>query len=118
VPSPTRSGQAHRLTGAGAYDAVFRRGQRSEGQYVQLIAAPATAEVGRAGYVIARKTLPRAVDRNFVRRRFRESVRAQRPALDRFDVILRLKRAADRSEQRAAAHEATLLLTVLLQPRA
>ena len=93
---------------------MFRNGQRSEGQFVQLIAAIATADLGRAGYVIARKTLPRAVDRNFVRRRFRESVRALRPAIDGFDVILRLKRAADRSEQQAATLEAERLLAKLL----
>lgn len=117
--SPVRlPGRAYRLTGAGAYDAVFRGGERSEGHYVQVIAAPAATGVGRAGYVIGRKTLPRAVDRNFLRRRFRESVRALRPALDGFDVILRLKRAADRSEQQAAALEAAQLLAALLRPRA
>lgn len=118
MPPVRPPGRAYRLTGAGAYDAVFRSGQRSEGQYVQVIAAPATADVGRAGYVIARKTLPRAVDRNFVRRRFRESVRALRPAIDGFDVILRLKRAANRSEQQAATLEAAQLLAALLRPRA
>ncbi len=110
--------RAYRLSGAGAYDAVLRSGRRSEGQYVQVIAAPATADVGRAGYVIARKTLPRAVDRNFVRRRFRESVRALRPAIDGFDLILRLKRADNRLEQRAATFEAAQLLAALLRLRA
>jgi len=116
--SPVRPPRrAYRLTGAGSYDAVLRSGRRSEGQYVQLIAAAATTDVGRAGYVIARKTLPRAVDRNFVRRRFRESVRALRPALGGFDVILRLKHAANRCEQHAAALEAAQLLAALLRSR-
>ncbi len=118
MPPVQPPARAHRLAGAGAYDAVFRCGQRSEGQYVQVIAASATADVGRAGYVIARKTLPRAVDRNYVRRRFRESVRALRPAIDGFDVILRLKRAANRSEQKAATLEAAQLLAALLRPGA
>ncbi|MBA3775379.1 MAG: ribonuclease P protein component [Betaproteobacteria bacterium] len=118
MPPVRPPARVYRLTGAGAYDAVFRNGQRSEGQYVQVIAVTATAGVGRAGYVIGRKTLARAVDRNFVRRRFRESVRALRPAIDGFDVILRLKRAANRSEQKAATLEAAQLLATLVRSRA
>jgi len=92
---------------------VFREGRRSEGRHVQLVAAAAAKAPGRLGYVIARKTLPRAVDRNRLRRRLREAVRALRPALTAFDVIVRVKKVANRVEIDAAVIEATQLLAAL-----
>jgi ribonuclease P protein component len=92
---------------------VFRDGRRSEGRHVQLVAAAAVREPGRIGYVIARKTLPRAVDRNRLRRRLRETIRAMRPALNSFDVIVRVKKVANRAELDAAVNEAAGLLSAL-----
>ena len=92
---------------------MFRDGRRSEGRHVQLVAAVAAKEPGRLGYVIARKTLPRAVDRNRLRRRLREAVRALRPALMSYDVILRVKKVGNRIELDAAVTEATSLLAAL-----
>ncbi len=84
-----------------------------EGLYLQLIVAPAAAGAGRTGFVIGRKALARAVDRNRIRRKLREAVRAQRPALHAYDVIVRVKRAANRAEQDAATLEASRLLATL-----
>ena len=89
---------------------MFRAGRRVDGAYVQIIVAPTAAARGRTGYVIARKVLARAVDRNRIRRKLREVVRTHRAALAAFDVIIRVKRAANRSEQDAAAAEAQRLL--------
>ncbi len=88
---------------------MFRIGRRVEGLYLQLVFAPA-ASGGRTGYVIGRKVLARAVDRNRVRRKLREVVRVMRPRLAAYDVILRVKRARNRAEQDAAAEEARRLL--------
>jgi ribonuclease P protein component len=93
---------------------VFREGRRSEGRHVQLVAAAAAQNPGRIGYVIGRKTLPRAVDRNRLRRRLRETVRAMRPALASYDVILRVKKVANRMELDAAVSEAAGLLHALV----
>jgi ribonuclease P protein component len=92
---------------------VFREGRRSEGRHVQLVAAAAAKSPGRIGYVIGRKTLPRAVDRNRLRRRLRETVRALRPALSPYDVILRVKKVENRVELDAAVREAADLLSQL-----
>lgn len=89
---------------------MFRAGRRVDGAYVQIIVAPTAAARGRTGYVIARKVLARAVDRNRIRRKLREVVRTHRAALAAFDVIIRVKRAANRSEQDAAAAEAQRLV--------
>ena len=84
---------------------------------MQLVAAPAARTAGRIGYVIGRKTLPRAVDRNRLRRRLREVVRALRPALAAYDVILRVKKVANPSELNAAVTEAASLLAELIACR-
>lgn len=87
-----------------------------EGAYLQLIVAPA-AGIGRTGFVIGRKTLARAVDRNRIRRKLREVLRARRTALRGYDIIVRVKRAANRTEQDAATAEACRLLETLAPPR-
>ncbi len=84
---------------------------------MQLVAATAAKMPGRVGYVIAARTMPRAVDRNRLRRRLREIVRARRPALIAYDVILRVKKISNRTELDAAVNEvADLLSTLLAQP--
>jgi len=102
-----------RLTGRGAYDALFAAGRRRDGHFLQLLSLPAGRAPGRAGYAIPKKLLPRAVDRNRVRRQLREAVRAARPPILAFDVILRLKRACPRTEGRRLAEEARGLLAAL-----
>jgi len=79
-----------------------------------LIAAPAAQDPGRVGYVIGRKAMPRAVDRNCLRRRLRESVRASRPAIERFDIILRVRQRVRRADIAAAVGESRQLLSGLV----
>ncbi len=62
--------------------------------------------------------LPRAVDRNRLRRCLRETVRAAPPGIALFDVILRLKRTASRSEIDRVRAEAQQLLARLGAPAA
>jgi ribonuclease P protein component len=79
-----------------------------------LIAAPAAQDPGRIGYIIGRKAMPRAVDRNALRRRLRESVRASRPAIERFDIILRVRQRVRRADIAAAVGESRRLLSGLV----
>lgn len=60
--------------------------------------------------MIGRKVMPRAIDRNRLRRRLRVRVRAARPTVAAWDVILRVRRAVDRSEIPSAVEEASMLL--------
>jgi ribonuclease P protein component len=117
MPDARLDGRAFRLTGSGAFETVFREGRRSEGLHVQLVAAAAARTPGRIGYVIGRKTLPRAVDRNRLRRRLREVVRALRPALAAYDVIVRVKNVPNPAQLDAAVTEAASLLAELVVPR-
>jgi len=63
--------------------------------------------------VIAARHLPRAVDRNRLRRLLRELFRARRAAAGDFDIVLRLRRACSAAELTAVAAEAASLLDVL-----
>ena len=115
APARLTGPRAHRLTGQGAFEAVFRTGRRVEGLYLTLVVAPSAVPGGRTGYVIGRKVSVRAVDRNRLRRKLREVVRALRPALPALDVIVRVKRGRSRAEQDAATAEAARLLGALVR---
>jgi len=94
---------------------VFRNGRRFDGRYLQLIATAAATAPGRAGFVVGRKVLPRAVDRNRLKRCVREALRAARPALEAVDLIVRVKRPLAREEINAAAAEAATLVAAVLR---
>jgi ribonuclease P protein component len=82
-----------------------------------LLWSPAARATGRAGFAIGAKALPRAVDRNRIRRMLREVLRNARPAIETYDVILRLKRAAPRAQFPAIAAEAAQMLARLAGER-
>jgi ribonuclease P protein component len=105
----------HRLRGPAAFAAVLRRGQRFEGERLQLVALPA-AGAGCVGYVIGKKLLSRAVDRNRLKRMLREAIHARRPAVNAFDLVLRLRRPCAPEDIADAVAEAGVLLGALDSP--
>jgi len=105
----------YRLRGVGAFETIFRTGRRREGRFLQVIATAAARDCGRVGIVIGSKALPRAVDRNKVRRMLRIRLSRARPAIERYDLVLRLKKAAPRAEFHLIADEATKLLSALTE---
>ena len=105
------------MRGVGAFESVFKNGIRHDARFLQLIAAPAAQDPGRVGYVIGRKAMPRAVDRNRLRRRLRECVRATRPAIERFDIIVRARQRIARDDiASAVAETCSLLARVIVKP--
>ena len=105
----------YRLRGVGAFEAILRTGRRREGRFLQIISTAAACDYGRVGIVIGRKALPRAVDRNKVRRMLRVRLSHARPAIERYDLVLRLKKPAPRTEFHLIADEATKLLSALTE---
>jgi ribonuclease P protein component len=101
------------LRGAAAFARLFRQGQRIEAEHLQLLSAPAEAAIGRVGYVIGKQQLSLAVDRNRLKRMLREAVRRRRPALDEFDIVLRLRRGCRPAGLAALGVEAARLLDAL-----
>jgi ribonuclease P protein component len=104
----------HRLRGAAAFAAVFRGGRRFEAGRLQLLAMPTVAASGRVGYVIGKKLLGRAVDRNRLKRMLREAIRRRRPAMNAFDLIIRLRQPCAAAELAGVAADAGKLLDGLL----
>lgn len=103
------------LCGGSAFETLFREGKRVEGRYLQCVILPAAAQ-GRVGFVFSRKQMPRAVDRNRLRRQIREMLRATRTTFDRYDLIVRAKRRLGAAELVAAAAEARTLLASVPAP--
>lgn len=99
-----------RLAGAGAFESLFERGRRIDGRYMQLIVAATGAPQGRVGFVISRKALSRAVDRNRLRRQIRAMLAARADVLAAFDIIVRVKAPLKRADLAAAATEARALI--------
>ena len=89
---------------------MFRSGRRFEGERLQLLALPATGPVGRVAFVIGKKLLARAVDRNRLKRMLREAVRRRRRVTAAFDVVLRLRQPCPAAELPLTAAEAGSLL--------
>jgi ribonuclease P protein component len=86
--------QQCRLKQAADFRAVFSRGRAfSSGNFTVRI-RPNGQEIARLGTVVAKKLLPRAVDRNRVRRGMREVFRVRRCQLAGFDVVIRLRARA------------------------
>ena len=112
-----RGSRRYRLTGMGAFEAVLRSGRRSEGQFLQLISVAAARDIGRTGIVVGRKALPLAVDRNRVRRLLRVRLHEARPAIERYDLVLRLKKRIARREFTLIAAEAARLLAAIAANR-
>jgi ribonuclease P protein component len=105
------------LRGAAAFARLFRQGRRIEAEHLQLLAVPAGGAIGQVGYVIGKQQLKLAIDRNRLKRRLREAVRLRRPALDRFDIVLRLRRGCAPSAIAAVGAEAARLLDELTMAR-
>ena len=84
---------------------------------MQLISVTAAHACGRAGFVIGRKALPLAVDRNRVRRMLRVVLRQAQPTIAGHDVIVRLKRGAPRADFPLIVVEAARLLATIGTPR-
>jgi len=101
------------LRGAAAFARVFRQGRRLEAEHLQLLAAPAEGATGQVGYVIGKQQLTLAVDRNRLKRMLREAVRRRRPALDGFDIVLRLRRVCPPGGIAVVGIEAARLLDAL-----
>jgi ribonuclease P protein component len=96
---------------------MFQAGRRLNGAHLQLLASPAEGSIGRVGFVIGKKQLASAVDRNYLRRLLREAVRQRRPALDAFDIVLRLRTSCPPANLAGLLREASELLSDLTEAR-
>ncbi len=74
---------------------------------------PARRTIGRAGLVVGRRQLARAVDRNYLKRLLRTMLRSHRTDIVTLDLIVRVRRPLERFEIPAAEEETACLLESL-----
>ncbi|TMH31172.1 MAG: ribonuclease P protein component [Betaproteobacteria bacterium] len=108
----------HRLSGADAFARLLRDAKRVDGVHLQLLVSPAASAIGRVGFMIGKQHLGKAVDRNFLRRVLREAVSRRRPGIERFDIVLRLRRRCESPLLHELGAEANGLLDALLNSEA
>ncbi|MGD9264512.1 MAG: ribonuclease P protein component [Lysobacterales bacterium] len=65
----------NRLLKPAEFRAVFRQHERSEDQYLTVLARENTSTIHRLGLAVAKKNCRRAIDRNRIKRIIRESFR-------------------------------------------
>ncbi len=79
-----------RLTAPADFDRVFVENQRARIDSYLVLARPNQAGHARLGMVVSKRLLPRAVDRNRVKRCVRASFRQVFPELPACDFVVRL----------------------------
>src|SRR5690242_2346617 len=98
--------RAARLLDKAQFDAVFAAKRRQHSPLFLLHVAPGAHDAARLGLAIAKRVVPRAHQRNRLKRHAREAFRAVRDSLPPFDLVLVAKAAA--LEQPARALRADL----------
>lgn len=82
--------RASRLTKPAEFEQVFSQNQRARTDCYVVLARPNQSGMARLGLVIGKRLLPRAVDRNRVKRCVRERFRLLRDQLPACDFVVRL----------------------------
>ncbi|MHB1352320.1 MAG: ribonuclease P protein component [Thiobacillus sp.] len=91
APSPRAKGpRLVRLVAKADFDRVFADNQRARTDYLMVMAHPNAVGRPRLGMVVGKRLLPRAVDRNRVKRCVRESFRQVLGELPACDFVVRL----------------------------
>ncbi|HZP14064.1 MAG TPA: ribonuclease P protein component [Nevskiaceae bacterium] len=83
------------------YDEAFKSSTRLRDRFFDVVVQPRAGEAARLGLAISRKALPRAVDRNHIKRLVRESFRARAASLPGADVVVMARAAAGTAEPMA-----------------
>ncbi len=78
-----------RLLGAADYQPVFKNARyKVSCQYILILAVASNVSRPRLGLVIAKKNIAKAVERNRVKRIFRESFRHNQSLLPALDIVI------------------------------
>lgn len=89
-PRAASFGRSARLLKPAEFERVFTENERARTESLLVMARPNALGQARLGMVVAKRLLPRAVDRNRVKRCVRETFRMQRLGLPSCDYVVRL----------------------------
>jgi ribonuclease P protein component len=87
-----------RLTEARDFQQVFAVATRLAGAYLVLLYCKNSLDHARLGLAISGKHVKKAVARNRIKRRIRESFRLQRQQLANMDIIILSRAAAEKAD--------------------
>ena len=89
-PHPASFPRDARLLQPDEFQRVFKENERARTDSLLVMARPNAFGQARLGMIVAKRLLPRAVDRNRVKRCVRETFRLQRGDLPACDFVIRL----------------------------
>lgn len=94
-------GDAHRLTSAREFDAVFNKNEiRASSRFFLILALGNGMETSRLGTVVSKKVAKNAVNRNRIRRLIKESFRNE-CSLKGYDLVVVARPPAGPGENKA-----------------
>ncbi|MCY4017488.1 MAG: ribonuclease P protein component [Gammaproteobacteria bacterium] len=104
-----------RILRAADFRAVFANARHKVScRHFLLLALPTGTGAGRVGLVVSKKSVPRAVERNRVKRLIREHCRKRRGELAGIDLIVLARKDAHKLANSAIFHRLESLCTDLL----
>lgn len=86
--------RAARLTDPKQYKQVFAGAERRGDRYFTILSIPNALDQARIGMAVPRRSTPRAVDRNRIKRLIRESFRQQHADMAARDIVVLVKAPA------------------------
>ena len=102
----------YRLRKSAEFDAVFKNTCiRASNKYILLLAKKNGLGHARLGLVVAKKNVTKAVQRNRIKRNFRESFRLNKRELAGFDLVLLCRYGIDNLDNGSIRHALTDLWT-------
>jgi ribonuclease P protein component len=101
-----------RLVEPKQYQALLASKPIARGERFTIHAARNHFSFARLGIIVGKRTIQKAVGRNFLKRLIRETFRHQ-DGLSGYDVLIRARRAVTRMESEVARLELTRLLSVV-----
>lgn len=90
--------RSKRLLKASEYSHVFAKADKISDGFWTLIVRPNDVGYARLGLAIAKKALPRAVDRNRMKRIARESFRQSHDLMPAVDIVVLTRRGSAKQE--------------------
>ena len=91
APARKSFSRSNRLVHAQQYRQVFEHNFRIRDEYITLLIGHQRGDQPRLGFAIAKKQVKRAVDRNRLKRLFRESFRLNQQDLPDVDMVIMVR---------------------------